>query len=176
MRRLSARRWPMKPWLRTQTGHGNRANRIFGFKGWNRETVKSCCVLAYENRRIYLAVYIAGGSTPTARLTIREGHGTGEWRRCKAAQRPRWLPSLGRLEDKKISLTLAVSIELIRSFRLTTGSGSPDMPTGAAKNGHDWEFGSSNKPSGASFRRPRWKQRSSASSASQADPSRQVRK
>ena len=47
------------------------ANRIFGFDGWNRETVDSKCVLARENRGTFLAVYIARcGSlyTPTARL------------------------------------------------------------------------------------------------------------
>ena len=59
------------------------ANRIFGFDGWNRETIESRCVLARENRGSFLAIYIAkvritvhaDGST-----TIREGHGTGEGR------------------------------------------------------------------------------------------------
>ena len=59
------------------------ANRIFGFDGWSRETVESRCVLARENKGIFLAVYIA-----RVRLTvhadgasiIREGHGTGEGR------------------------------------------------------------------------------------------------
>ena len=35
------------------------ANRIFGFDGWNRETVDSRCVLARENRGSFLAIYIA---------------------------------------------------------------------------------------------------------------------
>jgi hypothetical protein len=35
------------------------ANRIFGFDGWNRETLESRCVLARENRGTFLAVYIA---------------------------------------------------------------------------------------------------------------------
>ena len=59
------------------------ANRIFGFDGWNRETVESRCVLARENRGSFIAVYIA-----KVRITvsahgatiIREGHGTGEGR------------------------------------------------------------------------------------------------
>src|SRR5215475_7282866 len=59
------------------------ANRIFGFDGWNRETVESRCVLARENRGSFLAIYIArvrisvqaGGVT-----IIREGHGSGEAR------------------------------------------------------------------------------------------------
>ena len=59
------------------------ANRIFGFDGWNRETVDPRCVLARETRGSFLAVYIA-----KVRITvraygvtiIREGHGTGEGR------------------------------------------------------------------------------------------------
>ena len=59
------------------------ANRIFGFDGWNRETVESKCVLARENRGVFIAVY-----TAKVRITIhadgiaviREGHGTGEGR------------------------------------------------------------------------------------------------
>ena len=59
------------------------ANRIFGFDGWNRETVESRCVLARENRGSFVAVY-----TAKVRITvrahgatiIREGHGTGEGR------------------------------------------------------------------------------------------------
>jgi len=59
------------------------ANRIFGFDGWNRETIESKCVLARENRGTFLTVY-----TVRVRITvhtngtavIREGHGTGEGR------------------------------------------------------------------------------------------------
>jgi DNA recombination protein Rad52 len=59
------------------------ANRIFGFDGWNRETVEARCVLARETRGNFLAVYIvkvrvtvsAHGAT-----IVREGHGTGEGR------------------------------------------------------------------------------------------------
>ncbi len=59
------------------------ANRIFGFDGWNRETIESRCVLARENRGTFLAVYVA-----KVRITvhaegatvIREGHGSGEGR------------------------------------------------------------------------------------------------
>ena len=81
--------------VRTREAHGrelsyiagwyaiSQANRIFGFDGWNRETVDSRCVLARENRGTFLAVYIA-----RVRITvrahgvtiIREGHGTGEGR------------------------------------------------------------------------------------------------
>jgi hypothetical protein len=79
--------------VRTREAHGrelsyiegwyaiSEANRIFGFDGWNRETVESRCVLARENRGTFLAVYVA-----RVRITIhahcatiiREGHGTGE--------------------------------------------------------------------------------------------------
>jgi hypothetical protein len=59
------------------------ANRIFGFDGWNRETLESRCVFARENRGTFTAVYIAkvritiqaDGST-----VVREGHGSGEGR------------------------------------------------------------------------------------------------
>ena len=81
--------------IRTREAHGrelsyiegwyaiSEANRIFGFDGWNRETIESKCVLARENRGTFLAVYIA-----RVRITvhadgatiIREGHGTGEGR------------------------------------------------------------------------------------------------
>ena len=81
--------------VRTREAHGrelsyiegwyaiSEANRIFGFDGWNRETIESRCVLARENRGTFLAVYIA-----RVRITvhadgatiIREGHGTGEGR------------------------------------------------------------------------------------------------
>lgn len=81
--------------VRTRQAHGrelsyiegwfaiSEANRIFGFDGWNRETVDSRCVLARENRGTFAAVYTAkvritveaDGST-----IVREGHGTGEGR------------------------------------------------------------------------------------------------
>ena len=59
------------------------ANRIFGFDGWNRETVDSRCVLTRENRGLFLAVYVA-----KVRITVqadgttivRDGHGSGEGR------------------------------------------------------------------------------------------------
>jgi len=61
----------------------SQANRIFGFDGWNRETLDSRCVLARENRGSFMAVY-----TAKVRITveadgtkiIREGHGSGEGR------------------------------------------------------------------------------------------------
>ena len=59
------------------------ANRIFGFDGWNRETLESRCVLARENRGTFLAVYIARVRVTVhadGATIIREGHGTGEGR------------------------------------------------------------------------------------------------
>ena len=59
------------------------ANRIFGFDGWNRETIESKCVLARENRGSFLAVYIARVRVTVhadGATIIREGHGTGEGR------------------------------------------------------------------------------------------------
>src|ERR1700690_4206814 len=89
------RRQPNGRHIRTREAHGrelsylegwyaiSEANRIFGFDGWNRETIESKCVLTRENRGSFLAVYIA-----RARVTvhadgatiIREGHGTSEGR------------------------------------------------------------------------------------------------
>jgi PHD/YefM family antitoxin component YafN of YafNO toxin-antitoxin module len=57
------------------------ANRIFGFDGWNRETVESRCVLARENRGTFLAVYIAKVKITVhadGTAIIREGHGRPE--------------------------------------------------------------------------------------------------
>ena len=59
------------------------ANRIFGFDGWNRETIDSRCVLARENRGSFLAVYTARvriSVRTNGTIIIREGHGTGEGR------------------------------------------------------------------------------------------------
>jgi hypothetical protein len=59
------------------------ANRIFGFDGWNRETLESRCALARENRGTFLAVYIARVRVTVhadGATIIREGHGTGEGR------------------------------------------------------------------------------------------------
>jgi Rad52/22 family double-strand break repair protein len=65
------RRRPNGRHTRTREAHGrelsylegwyaiSEANRIFGFDGWNRETIESRCVLARENRGTFLAVYIA---------------------------------------------------------------------------------------------------------------------
>src|SRR5262249_36303985 len=57
------------------------ANRIFGFDGWNRETLESRCALAREIRGAFLAVYIARVRVTVhadGATIIREGHGTGE--------------------------------------------------------------------------------------------------
>jgi Rad52/22 family double-strand break repair protein len=59
------------------------ANRIFGFDGWNRETLDPRCVLARENRGSFLAIYTAKVriTVQAGRTTIiREGHGSGEGR------------------------------------------------------------------------------------------------
>ena len=81
--------------VRTREAHGrelsyvegwyaiSEANRIFGFDGWNRETIESKCVLARENRGTFLAVYTARVRVTVhaeGATVIREGHGTGEGR------------------------------------------------------------------------------------------------
>jgi DNA recombination protein Rad52 len=65
------------------------ANRIFGFDGWNRETTKSRCVLARENRGSFVAVYTARVRITVqtdGMLIIREGHGSGEGRGASAGE------------------------------------------------------------------------------------------
>jgi hypothetical protein len=89
------RRQPNSRHIRTREAHGreltylegwyaiSEANRIFGFDGWNRETIESKCVLARENRGTFLAVYIARVRVTVhadGATIIREGHGTGEGR------------------------------------------------------------------------------------------------
>jgi hypothetical protein len=89
------RRHPNSRYIRTREAHGrelsylegwyaiSEANRIFGFDGWNRETIESKCVLARENRGTFLAVYIARVRVTVhadGATVIREGHGTGEGR------------------------------------------------------------------------------------------------
>ena len=57
------------------------ANRIFGFDGWDRETLESRCVLAREIRGSFTAIYIARVRIKVranGEIIIREGHGTGE--------------------------------------------------------------------------------------------------
>lgn len=59
------------------------ANRIFGFDGWDRETVETRQVLSRESRGTWHAVYVAKVRVAVRagdRLTVREGHGTGEGR------------------------------------------------------------------------------------------------
>jgi Rad52/22 family double-strand break repair protein len=89
------RRPPSRSHIRTREANGreltylegwyaiSEANRIFGFDGWNRETLESRSVLAREARGTFLAVYLARVRvTVRARgaTIIREGHGTGEGR------------------------------------------------------------------------------------------------
>ena len=57
------------------------ANRIFGFDGWDRETVSASCVASAKSRSDYLVAYTAkvritvrAGKT----LVVREGSGSGE--------------------------------------------------------------------------------------------------
>ncbi len=57
------------------------ANRIFGFDGWDRETIETRCVLAREVRGTFTAIYIARVRIKVraeGETVIREGHGTGE--------------------------------------------------------------------------------------------------
>ncbi|MFN3350030.1 Rad52/Rad22 family DNA repair protein [Pseudorhodoplanes sp.] len=57
------------------------ANRIFGFDGWNRETIESRCVTAREARGVFTAVYVTKVRVSVQadqRCVVREAYGTGE--------------------------------------------------------------------------------------------------
>ena len=57
------------------------ANRIFGFDGWNRETIETRCVLSRDNRGTHHVVYVAKVRITVRAETetvVREGFGTGE--------------------------------------------------------------------------------------------------
>ncbi len=57
------------------------ANRIFGFDGWDRETVETKCIMGREARGTFAAVYSARVRIivhADDRTIIRDGHGTGE--------------------------------------------------------------------------------------------------
>ncbi len=65
------------------------ANRIFGHDGWSRETLDTRCVLARENRGMFLAIYVARiriTVTANGASVIREGHGSGEGRGTSPAE------------------------------------------------------------------------------------------
>jgi hypothetical protein len=95
------RRQPNRSHIRTREAHGreltylegwyaiSEANRIFGFDGWNRETIESRCALARENRGTFHAVYIARVRVTVqadGATVIRDGHGTGEGRGTSAGE------------------------------------------------------------------------------------------
>ncbi len=57
------------------------ANRIFGFDGWDRETVETKCIMGREARGTATAVYAARVRITVRtddRVIVRDGHGTGE--------------------------------------------------------------------------------------------------
>ena len=96
------------------------ANRIFGFAGWNRETLEQRCVLAREIKGAFQVIYIAKVRITVraeGETVIREGYGTGDARgqllgeahemaiktaETDAPSAP-WLPSAGHLAWRFIS-------------------------------------------------------------------------
>jgi hypothetical protein len=57
------------------------ANRIFGFDGWDRETIETKCIIGREARGSSTAVYLARVRITVrtgAGVIVRDGHGTGE--------------------------------------------------------------------------------------------------
>ncbi len=71
------------------------ANRIFGFDGWNRETIETRCVLSRESRGEFNVIYVAKVRITVRAdldIVIREGFGSGD---AKAG-------SVGEAHDKAI--------------------------------------------------------------------------
>ena len=65
------------------------ANRIFGFDGWNRETLESRCISGRETRGTFQALYIAKVRVTVRadeHTIIREGYGTGEGQGSSAGE------------------------------------------------------------------------------------------
>jgi hypothetical protein len=65
------------------------ANRIFGFDGWNRETVETRCILSRENRGEFNVIYLAKVRITVRAdldLVVREGFGTGDARAAAAGE------------------------------------------------------------------------------------------
>ena len=110
------------------------ANRIFGFDAWNRETAESKCVLARENRGVFLAVYTArvritvqaDGST-----IIREGHGTGEGRGSSPGEVHDLALKAAETDATKRALATfgkPFGLALYRSGKATAKPSSPQVP------------------------------------------------
>ena len=106
------------------------ANRIFGFDGWNRETVESRCVLARENRGTFVAVYIAKVRitvVANGSIVVREGHGTGEGRGNSAGVAHDTALKAAETDATKRALTTfgrPFGLELYRSDRKPRGEPS----------------------------------------------------
>jgi DNA recombination protein Rad52 len=114
------------------------ANRIFGFDGWNRETLECRCVLARENRGSFLAIYIArvritvhtDGAT-----TIREGHGSGEGRGTSPAEVHDIAIKAAETDATKRALATfgkPFGLELYRKSQIAQKSLLPSSPTETA--------------------------------------------
>jgi hypothetical protein len=65
------------------------ANRIFGFDGWDRETIEIKLLQAKETRGTYTAIYSAKVRVTVRTngfVVVREGHGTGEGQGASVAE------------------------------------------------------------------------------------------
>jgi len=65
------------------------ANRIFGFDGWDRETVETKCVIGRESRGSFHAVYVARVRITVraeGKTVIRDGYGSGEAQGASAGE------------------------------------------------------------------------------------------
>src|SRR3974377_1804532 len=144
----SLRRKPDHRHVRTRQAHDGRqlsylegwyaiseANRIFGFDGWSRETVESRCVLARENKGIFLAVYIARVRLTVAAegtTIVREGHGTGEGRGISPGEVHDIALKAAETDATKRALATfgkPFGLELYRGQKPTTAKPLPSLPS-----------------------------------------------
>jgi len=111
------------------------ANRIFGFDGWNRETLESRCAMARETRGTFLAVYIARVRVTVhadGATIIREGHGTGEGRGISPAEVHDLALKAAETDATKRALATfgkPFGLELYRGGRMASQKPPPSPPT-----------------------------------------------
>ena len=102
------------------------ANRIFGFDGWDRETVESRCVSAREARGAWSTIYVVKVRVTVradARAIIREAHGTGEGHGPSAAETHEFALKAAETDATKRALAT-----FGKPFGLALYSGKPAAP------------------------------------------------
>jgi DNA recombination protein Rad52 len=117
------------------------ANRIFGFDGWDRESLETRCILAREIRGVSTAVYSARVRVAVhadGRVVIRDGHGTGEAHGASPAEvHDRALKSAETDATKRALATFgkAFGLALYAGGRRTAAKGDRPAPSNIERDG-----------------------------------------